>query len=54
MKELCEIVEDLNKTYRNPSVHERVMNRKSAEVVINVLFFNKKILYRFFEKIKNE
>jgi hypothetical protein len=54
MKELCEIVEDLNKTYRNPSVHERVMNRKSAEVVINLLFFNKKILYRFFEKIKNE
>jgi hypothetical protein len=52
MKELCEYVDQINRDYRNPSAHENIMDIKSAETVINWLLFNKRILFRFFEKIK--
>ena len=52
MKDLCEIIDQINYDYRNPSAHENIMNKKDAETVINWLLFNKKVLFRFFEKIK--
>ena len=52
MKELCEIIDSINRTYRNPAAHEISMSIKDAETVINQLLFSKKIMFRFFEKIK--
>jgi hypothetical protein len=52
MKELCELIDSINRTYRNPAAHEVSMTIKDAETVINQLLFNKKIMFRFFEKIK--
>ena len=52
MKELCELIDSINRTYRNPAAHEVSMSIKDAETVINQLLFNKKIMFRFFEKIK--
>ena len=52
MKELCDLIDKINEDYRNPSAHDSIMNKNDAETVINWLLFSKKILFRFFEKIK--
>ena len=52
MRELCELVDQINHDYRNPSAHENIMSKKDAETIINWLLFNKRIFFRFFEMIR--
>ena len=47
-------LDQLVRLFRNPAAHENIINSNQAEITINWLLFNKKILINMLEKIKSE